>query len=237
MARARVHRRRAVTLVQAGDENHTAAVVLLRCLAVPGLVPEPNYTNQIGRLAVEVCESPAPQIVSFLKLDKKLQTYEKFEILRSCHLRIVTILKPLSERYRNISSAVSARKEIMGALNHGIVREYCGQFRLNEIRSVVEFIFAMLQQILQLDVTLLSAITECERRILGARSDFEGAETFLSEDYLKPFLDFLRDSSDQSFFAVSGPNLKQKLFSPLRRNLKNATLYRSLGENFKLRCP
>ena len=177
-----------VLLARRATRNRTAAVVLLRCLAVPGLVPEPNSTNQIGRLAVEICESAAPQIMSFLKVDKKLQTYEKFEILRGCHSQIAAILKPLSERYGDLSAVISARKEIMGALNHGIVRDYCSIFRLNEVKSIIESIFGTLQQISQLDVTLLSAITECGRRITRARSDFTGVETFLTEEFLKPFL-------------------------------------------------
>ena len=168
--------------------NHTAAVLLLRCLGVDGLVPEPNSANQIGRLAVEICEKAAPQIVSFLKIDRKLQTYEKFPILRTCHNEILMLLKPVSDRYGDLSALLSARRAIVGALNHGIVRAYCTPFRLNEVKSVIELIFGILHQVSQLDTTLLSAITECNRRILAARVDFTDSDTFLSADFLNPFL-------------------------------------------------
>jgi AAA+ ATPase superfamily predicted ATPase len=162
--------------------------VLLRCLAVEGLVPEPNSTNQISRLALEVCEKAAPQIVSFLKIDKKLQTYEKFPILRQCHHEIMMILKPVSDRYGDLSALISARREVNGALSHSIVREYCSIYRLNEIKSIIESIFGALHQILQLDMTLLSTITECNRRIEAARADFVDSETFLSVEVLNQFL-------------------------------------------------
>lgn len=168
--------------------SHAAAIVLLRCLAVPGLVPEANSANQIARLAVEVCEKAAPQILSLLKIDKRLQNYEKFPIIRQCHNEILTILKPVSDRYGDLSALISARREIMGALNHSIVRDYCSIYRLNEIKSIIKSIFGALQQISQLDVTLLSTITECNRRIDAARADFVGSETFLSEELLNPFL-------------------------------------------------
>jgi hypothetical protein len=171
-------------LAKGATKNRTAAVVLLRCLSVPGLIPEPNSGNQISRLLVEVCEGAAPLILSFLKLDKKLQTYEKFEILRSCHVQILNLLKPLSDRYGDLSAVISARKEIMGALNHSIVREYCSAFRLNEVKSIIESVFGSLQRVYQLDVSFLSAVTECNRRVANASNDFVGTETFLTEESL-----------------------------------------------------
>src|SRR5687767_10207865 len=53
-----------------------AAVVLLRSLAVTGLVPEPNSSNQIIRSTVDLCEGAIPEIVNFLKIDGRAQNYE-----------------------------------------------------------------------------------------------------------------------------------------------------------------
>jgi hypothetical protein len=37
-----------------------AAIILLRCLGVQGLLPAPNHTNQIVRSTVQLCEGAAP---------------------------------------------------------------------------------------------------------------------------------------------------------------------------------
>lgn len=169
-----------------------AAIVLLRCLAVHRLVHQSNHANQINRSAVELCEGALPEILTFLKVDRRAQTYEKFAIISSCHRRITEILNPLLHSYGDLDALLAARKEILGSLNHSIVRQYCGPFRLNELRSMVEAIFSKMKQVSLLDATLLSDIEECNRCVDGAKADFSGSESFLTEEYLGPFISICR---------------------------------------------
>src|SRR4030095_11574999 len=92
-------------------DNQTA-IILLRYLAVPDLLPMPNSTNQISRLATEVCERSLPEICAFLKLDKKKQTFEKFTVLSSAFAKICYLIKPLSMPYGDLDALLAARKEI-----------------------------------------------------------------------------------------------------------------------------
>lgn len=173
-------------------KNPLAAIVFLRCQAVHGLVPSSNEANHISRSAVELCEGALPEILTFLRLDKKAQNYEKFAAIAECHLRITEILNPLRHPYGDLDAILAGRKEVLGSLNHSLVRKYCGPFRLNEIKSTAEAIFSKLKQVSALDVTLLSDIEECNRCVDSAKADFCGSESFLTEEYLGPFLTVCR---------------------------------------------
>ena len=166
--------------------------MLLRCLAVHGLVPQSNHANHISRSAVELCEGGLPEILTYLKVDRRAQTYEKFAIISSCHQRITEILNPLRHSYGDLDAILAARKEILGSLNHSLVRQYCGPFRINELRSTVEAIFSKLKRVSSLDTTLLSDIEECDRCVDGTKADFSGSESFLTEEYLGSFLSVCR---------------------------------------------
>jgi len=175
--------------------------VLLRCLAVPGLVPQPNQTNQIIRLVVEICDNALPDVVTFLKVDARSQNYAKFSAISLCHKQITDILTPLRQNYGDLDAVLLARKEIIGSLNHSLVRRYCGQFRLNEVKSTIEVIFSKLKKASAREETFLSDIEECNRCVDGAREEYSDSETFLTEDYLDPFLTTCRSVLSDFFIA------------------------------------
>ena len=103
-------------LVRQPLKSSLAAIVFLRCPAVKGLVPDPNRTNQITRLTVELCETALSEIVTFLKVDKRAQNYAKFAVILGCHKQIAQIIDPLRQTYGDLDALLSARKEIIGSL-------------------------------------------------------------------------------------------------------------------------
>ena len=126
----------ALALLAKQPSNHAlAAIVLLRCFAIRGLVPEPNSTNNIIRSTVALCGEALPDIADFLKIDKCSQNYEKFAVWSGCHHRITEILSPLLSPYGDLDALLSAHRGILGCLNHSIVRKYAAPYRLAEIRA------------------------------------------------------------------------------------------------------
>jgi hypothetical protein len=111
-------------LAQQPLRHRAAAIVLLRCIGIQGLLPEANTANQIIRSTVQLCEGAIPEIVSFLKIDSRSQNIDKFVSLAACHNRLTEILSPLQVPYGDLSALLSARKDILGCLNHSIVRQY-----------------------------------------------------------------------------------------------------------------
>lgn len=175
-------------LARQPSKHPFAAIVLLRCLAVQDLVPEPNSTNHIIRSTVELCEGALPEIIGFLRIDQRAQNYEKFAILSDCHSRITEILDPLRSPYGDLDALLSTRREIVGCLNHSIIRKYTGPFRLTETRTTIESLFSKLKKISSLETTLLVDIEDCNRAISSVTAELDVAESFLNQNFLTPFL-------------------------------------------------
>jgi hypothetical protein len=200
-----------------------AAKVVLRCLAVPNLLPPANAANQLTRHVVSLCESALPDICDFLSIPSQKQNYAKFNILSSAHARVLDILSPLRAKYVGINSVLAARKPILSALSHSIIRSYCEPFGLAEVRSTIETLFNQLQRVSLLEATLLSDIDEYRRTLADGRSFAVEAPSFLSCEFLLPLIAsaevaldaFISSASDRFTTGiirsgVPGPELQKR---------------------------
>ena len=170
-------------------QDATAAIVVLRCLAVQGIIPEPTPSNQIARFIVEICEDAVPDILSFLKVEKREQNFKKFAALTNCHNRITQILNPLCSPYGDLEALMSSRSRILGCLNHGIVCLYLSPYKIAEIRTTIESLLGRIKKVVECETTFLQDVDECNRIILSAREEIKLNNSFLSNDFLNKFLD------------------------------------------------
>src|SRR5262249_42471051 len=91
-------------LAEKPQRHSDAAAVILRCLAVPDLLPPPNNANQLARNIVAMCEGAIPAICEFIELKERMQNYEKLEVLGTTHDRVAEILSPLNAQYVGMDS-------------------------------------------------------------------------------------------------------------------------------------
>jgi hypothetical protein len=170
----------ALAAINRGQSDRIVPVVLIRCLAVHGLLPSSNATNQIDRLITEICESRIPDICTFIGLHAKSQTYEKISVLAGGHERICNLLQPLTASYGDLQALANARKNILGALGHSVVRAFGNPFRLTEFRSATESLFSRLSQIVAMEPSFLQDFEECQRAIQNFKNVIWEQPTFLS---------------------------------------------------------
>ncbi len=166
-----------------------AACVALRALAVHGLMPTPGSLNQLERSLVSLCDSSVPDIVSFLRISDKLQTFEEFAALSKTHSRIAELLSPVRLPYGDLEALVAARNDIIGSMRHSIVRRYAGPFGLKEFRSTIEAVLGKLKRVANLELSLMTDVEEAGRAISSARTEAQAFNSFLNADFLIPFLD------------------------------------------------
>lgn len=176
------------SFIRTGSKAPTVPVVILRSLAVEGLLPDPNSSNHLERLIAELCENGAPDICSFLSVKPRSQTYEKFAVLKTAHHRISALLSPLTDTFGDLQSLVIARKSILGALSHSIVRAYFGPYRLRELKSATEVLFGSLQKLESLDANFLQNFEDCQRTIDDMRNTVEEYPSALSVDFFATLL-------------------------------------------------
>jgi hypothetical protein len=170
----------ALSEINKGQAERAVGVVLIRCLAVDGLLPRSNAVNQIDRLVVEICESAVPDICTFVGVLPKSQTYEKLAVLSRGHQRICKLLQPVIDDYGDLQALCNARKTVLGALGHSVVRAYGNPFRLVDFRNATESLFSRLSRIVSLEPSFLQDFEECRRAIEDFKRVNWEQPTFLS---------------------------------------------------------
>jgi len=165
-----------------------ALFVILRCLAVSGLIPPGNGSMGYQRSICELADNTNPQFTKFFDVESKTQTFEKFAKLEAAHSRICVILSPLARHYIGIETIVSAKGDILAALNHSIVRMYGEPFRLSEIRASLETVISKLGKVAAESSSLTSDIDECISAISNARRVGSENGSFLFHDFAAPLL-------------------------------------------------
>lgn len=179
-------------IVRSGVLSREIPVILIRALDVYDLIPDPNANNSIERLIVEICEKNIPDICTFLGIKVKYQTYEKYAILSNGHKNILSLLDPLTVNYGDLHALVAARKTVLGALNHSIVRAYCGPYHLQELKSTIEVLFSAIQRMEELGPSFLQNYQDCSRTIDDAVKMMTENQSFLSAEVFLPLLNTTR---------------------------------------------
>jgi hypothetical protein len=185
-----------------------AASVVLRAIAQEGLF-EDNSSNHLARNAVSLIERGLPGLSSLLGLSPKAQTYEKYELLRGGKSWVETQLEPLRVPYTTLESMLAAKSAIQHSLAHGRLAEFGGVYHLPEIKDAIEAVFAALDHVSKVSVTLAADVETCEHAISEARRLVTRYPSFITKIYFEPWLEgaFLRlrefiDSLRGRFTAV-----------------------------------
>lgn len=165
-----------------------AVVLILRASSIPGFLDAPDKTNQLQRHVTSICERLHNDFVSFLRIDKAEQTFEKYQALVSLHARVCAIVSGLISPYGDLSALVASQKEVVGALNHSIVRSYGSLFHVNEVRSSVELILGKLRQIDALASTLPRDIEDYHHAVSTAQRDLKQLDSFVVQMFLGSFV-------------------------------------------------
>ncbi|MEX2628748.1 MAG: ATP-binding protein [Tistlia sp.] len=195
----------AIALLSEQPSHHRqAAIVLVRCLAIRDLIPEANAQNQLVRHIVTLCAAAIPEILDYLKIEKKSQSYEKFERLLTAHKTICELVQPLRTSPGDLDALLTAQRRILGNLNHSIARIYLEPFGLNEVKKLVEVVTGRLRKVHSLEASLLVDAEECQSAIAEAKETSQSIGTFLSSDYLDPFLSHAEVALDSFLHTIRG---------------------------------
>jgi len=171
--------------------------VLLRFLSTGEVVHVGGRKSDAERSIVAICESATPELCSFLKVDGKMQTFEKFSLLEGAHSTFCNLLEPLRTSCGDIDSLLASRKSILAPLNHGQVRKYCNPFGINELKAAVEEILSKLKMVANPTAAFIEDFEECKRSVEQCRALSLEIGSFLSLDYVVPFIDMIEGLLDR----------------------------------------
>ena len=178
--------------VDSSSNDSTIAAILIRCLAVQGLI-EPNKYNQIERSVVEIAEKNLSELAAFLKIDTKDQNFQKYEKLIAAQNNAKTILEPLCRPYGDIYALAKERHVVMKALSHNSIKRYLKPFGFDNVRTQIERIFGTVNRVVHLEDSLLDDLDACKESISEAQYFAAQTHTFLVRDYFSPFITNLEE--------------------------------------------
>lgn len=215
------HKLSVAELLQNIPINHRkhVACIVLRCLNIEGLIPEPTQGNEIARTVTQLCEQSIPEIVNFLRIDIRDQTFRKFESLTIAHQKICESIAGLKAAFSDVDNALAARKSLLGALNHSVVRTYCAAFGIEPVKLVVSDVLTKLAAVSLLRPSLLNDIEECRTAIQDGRTVAKEVDTFLSRQYLEPFLNHVEQNVD-SFLSASRAKFDTEIVPKFKESLQ-----------------
>lgn len=176
---------------ESGSRSYEAAC-LVRFLAVTGLIPKPDSTNQIARSTVELCEHHLPTLFSFIGATEKKQTYEKFDLLLAAHERMCLQLAALKSAPKEIDGLLASRQSIVSALNHSAVRTYCEPFNIRYIRSSVESIIKKISRLQKERSNPFGELKDIDEWISEAQEYCEICVSFITLHYFSHFVNAVR---------------------------------------------
>jgi hypothetical protein len=213
-----------------------AASIVLRAIATEGFLDD-NTSNALSRNVVALVEKGLPTFSGFLKLHEKAQTYEKFAILVGAKTWAEGQLSPLRLPYKTLSSLLDARPQIRGRLAHGQLNIFGAIYKIPELSDAVSSVFDCLEQVSNIETTLLDDVEACERTIRDAMSWVEKYPSFVTLEYFEPFLQCASEKLKEFIASLRG-----RFTAVISQDWSGATLPKrypllDAGRNLRLLIP
>jgi len=180
-----------------------AAAILLRALGEEGVV-QANASNHLARNTVALALKALPGLCNVLGVQAVSQTFEKFDILCGTNRWVEARLEPLTVPYATLESLLAARRAILAPLAHGRLIEFGGVYRLPEIKDAIEAVFASLENVVKIAITLAADVENCENVIADADRLVAASPSFVTDRYLAPFLAGARERLGEFIRSLRG---------------------------------
>lgn len=176
--------------VESATSNHRiVAILLIRSMAVDGLLPIDDEHNVIIRKILTIVESHTPELMKHCRVDKQ-QNYEKINIIKALHGTICAHYAALSEVTGTLNEIASQKSIILKCLRHNTFQGYLQPFNYVPIKTKLEAIVEGVDAVVNSSgsdykLNLDELGRTLEESLFLARS----SESFFTEKFAFPFLD------------------------------------------------
>ncbi|MFV3290868.1 ATP-binding protein [Pseudomonas sp. X4] len=175
--------------------HRTASIILIRCMAVEGLLPLDEQPNVINRKLLSIIESHVPDLLKFLRLEKQMQTYEKINIIRAFHGNACTNYTPLNQVSGSISEIATQKAILSKALKHKQFQSYLQPFNYVQIKTKLEGLLEGIDGLASCNGSeYKQRLDEIELTLEEAQSIVESCHSFFTTQFAQPFLETVRNA-------------------------------------------
>lgn len=209
----------------------TAAILVIRALARPGVIPPNDPTNQLDRKIVDLAKFGTPDLCKAYGVKESAQNYQNADILRTVHQDICTKLRFLCSLPRTLESFGSTRQSTLKTMNSTLINTYLQPFEHQRIFSGITAVYNELAQLIDTkDHTYLSKL-QAFRRFLEEQTAYARENrTFLTDEFFVLFLETASAAAEDAE-KTSVTKFRSDIRSPL------GTLEFALEKKYPLRDP
>ena len=165
--------------------------VYIRLISYPEILPS-SVLDTSRPHVVCLIEEACPDLVATLSLHKNAQNHQKIESFKMLHSIACQRLEILREPFTHLQALNARRPIIMRSLNYGPTQRYLNNFGFASVVSTVSTLLKLVDNAARSEGHALQRHTQ---DLLDSLADdlgqYQPVPTFLSQEYLLPFLNHL----------------------------------------------
>jgi len=169
--------------------HRVVAILLIRCMAIDGLLPIDDEHNIINRKILSIIESHAGDLVRQYKFDKQ-QNFERVNIIKTLHGTICAHYLALSQVSGSLNEIATQKSAILKCLRHNLYQGYLQPFNYVPIRTKLEALIEGLDSVVNssgADYKL--TLDELERILEEGQALATASQSFFTRKFAIPFLE------------------------------------------------
>lgn len=178
--------------VSATSGRRVAAIVVLRAVAVEGLLPF-EADHQLARRVVELVEGGYLDQLRGLRLADKRQTFEKISAIKGFHGSMCHDLQPFASSGHTLADIDALVPDLQRVLRSGPLGSYLAPYNWASIKAKVS---QVCEQVVALhecnDATYKQRFGGLEENCEELIAECDRCASFLTTDYIRPFVSSVR---------------------------------------------
>ncbi|EGH71446.1 phosphoribosyltransferase-like protein [Pseudomonas syringae] len=181
--------------VESATSGHRiVAILLIRCMAIDGLLPIDDEHNVIIRKVLSIIESHAADLIKQYKFDKQ-QTFERVNIIKTLHGTICAHYLALGQVSGSLNEIATQKSAILKCLRHNTYQGYLQPFDYVPIKTKLEALVEGLDAAVNStgsDYKL--SLDELERVLEEGYVLATASQSFFTEKFAIPFLEAVSEA-------------------------------------------
>lgn len=178
--------------VSATKGRRVAAIVVLRAIAMEGLLPF-EADHQLARRVVELVEGAYGDQLRALRLPEKRQTFEKLSAIKGYHGSMCHELQPFASAGQTLADIDALVPDLQRVIRSGPLGSYLAPYNWASIKAKVS---QVCEQVVALhecnDATYKQRFSGLEGNCEELVAECDRCASFLTSDYIRPFVAAVR---------------------------------------------
>lgn len=181
--------------VESATSGHRiVAILLIRCMAIDGLLPVDDEYSPINRKILSILESHASDLMKWARVEKQ-QNFEKIKIIKTLHGTICNHYSPLSHISGTLNEIATYKSSIVSCLRHKLFQDYLQPFNYIPIRTKLEALVDGLDVVVNSSgAEYKPSLDELEQVLQEGVLLISTTPSFFTANFVHPFFEAVKEA-------------------------------------------